>query len=739
MNSCRATAFLFLVSMGSISAVLAQDESERKAYFGETHLHTTWSVDAFAIAGSTFNGPEEAYRYARGETINHPVGYPIKITTPLDWIGVTEHAEYLGAFTLAAEPDSLLKQRHAVWARTLDVGGGINPLVAYMGLAKSMTSGHLIDAFNDPVILKSMWRRLVNIADKYYEPGKLTTFAAYEWTAMPDNKNMHRNIFFRDSRKVPDQVFDSLMSDDPHDLWTWMDGQRAAGNELLAIAHNGNLSSGLMYPTDADLAGRPIDAAWANQRMRNEPLQEIKQGKGASETTPLLSPNDEFAGFENLEWMLLGAEGVPRQTGSYIRRAYRDGLSLNSLGGYNPYKFGLAGGADSHNAAGAYRQKNYFGNHASMDGTPEMRLSPEKQMGLDNRTLGTPGLSAVWAEENTREAIFDGMRRKETFATSGVRIVLRFFGGWNFEADALQQDDWVKKAYANGVSMGGDLQAGPGKAPTFIVHAIKDADSAHLDRVQIIKGWTDRGQSFEQIYDVAWSGDRILDPKTHRVESVGNTINYQDATYTNSIGSAQLKAVWTDPDFDAALDAFYYVRVLEIPTPRWPLIQSRALGQAPPDGVKLTTQERAWSSPIWYTPSAAARQGRPSGVTVAALLAKGASVLGDAELEELVVGKTIAVRNTVTGKRYKLFYGVNGRRMINEIDGNVPAGKLAGTMVATFGAGTVASYTIDNGQLITAVGEGELDIKVVKLGDEYYGARSDEFGFANYEVQKITD
>ena len=274
----------------TVTGTAFTDAPQREVYFGETHLHTTWSIDAFAISGSTYNGPEEAYRYARGKTIDHPAGYPIRITKPLDWIAITEHAEYMGAFMLAAEPDSILEQRHPVWATALDMGAGVEPLAAYMLLAKSIVNESPIDAFRDEEIMRTLWHRLVAIADEHYEPGKFTTFPAYEWTAQPGNKNMHRNVIFRDSDNVPDVILDAISADDPHDLWTWMDEQRAKGNELLAIPHNGNLSDGLMFPTDSDLAGRPIDAAWAASRMRNEPLVEIKQGKGTSETTPALSP-----------------------------------------------------------------------------------------------------------------------------------------------------------------------------------------------------------------------------------------------------------------------------------------------------------------------------------------------------------------------------------------------------------------------------------------------------------------
>lgn len=729
-----------LALAASVSAP-AQEAPQREVYFGETHLHTTWSIDAYAISGATYNGPAEAYRYARGETINHPLGYPITITQPLDWIGVTEHAGYLGAFMMAADPDSILRDRHPIAARSLDVGAGIKPLAAYMVLAKSMVRQKPIDAFRDPEVLQSMWRRIVDVADEYYEPGTLTTFPAYEWTAQPNNKNMHRNIFFRDSSKVPEQVIDAIMHPDPWDLWAWMDAQRAAGNELLAIGHNGNLSGGLMYPSETDLAGRPIDEAWAASRARNEPLAEIKQGKGQSETTPLLSPNDEFADYEVLEWVLLGdeASGPPKQIGSYLRRAYRDGLALQGVKGFNPHKFGIVAGSDTHNAAVGYRQKNYFGIHGVMDGTPEMRLSAEKQMDLDNRKLAPPGLSAVWAEENNREAIFDGLRRKETYATSGVRIRLRFFGGWDYAPDLLEDGQWTDTAYGRGVPMGGDLPARSGEAPTFVIHALKDPDSGHLDRIQVIKGWSDRGQSFEKIYDVAWSGERTLDPATHRVGDVGNTVNYANASYRNDIGAPELKVVWTDPDFDPSLDAFYYVRVLEIPTPRWPLIQARELGVAPPDGVALVTRERAWSAPIWYTPTNEARAGREAGVTVAQLLADGAEALDDVEIIRLIVGHTMRVTNLVSGRSFDIFYGTDGRRLVTAIDGSLDVGDQIGKVVHTFGAATAAPYRIEDGHLIASAGGEQFNVRIYRQGDRIMAANDHEFGYANYAVRRVEE
>ena len=369
-----------------------------------------------------------------------------------------------------------------------------------------------------------------------------------------------------------------------------------------------------------------------------------------------------------------------------------------------------------------------------------MRLSATKQMNLDNRQLGPPGLSALWAEENTRESIFDALRRRETYATSGVRIRLRFFGGWRYAQDVMERADWIDTAYAQGVSMGRDLppDSGTARAPTFVVRALKDPDSAHLDRIQIIKGWSDRGQNFEKVFDVAWSGDRDLDPTTHRVGDVGNTVNFADASYANTIGAAELAAVWTDPDFDPHLPAFYYVRVLEIPTPRWTLLQARERGEMPPDGIPMTVRERAWSSPIWFTPTENAVEAAPAGLTVAQLVDQGAEALDDRALIRLVVGKTVRVQNTVTGGRYDLFYGRNGRRLVTSIAAGTREA-TAGSHVQTFGAGSTASYDIANGRLVTSVGGQDIDIAVYRLDDRYYAARSNEFGFANYEIMEFED
>ncbi len=715
------------------ASAIAQENAERRVYFGEQHVHTSWSFDAFAF-GDTLTGPEDFYRYALGNPTPHPGGYTVTITKPLDWGAVTEHSEYMGMIQEAMDPESPLRKSAPFVAKALEVGVRADPLLAFKVLSVTIAKAHPVEEMTNPRVVAPVWRRIVEIANKYNQPGKFTTFAAYEWTSSPSSKNLHRNIFFLDAKKVPQAPFTSIDSDDPSELWKWMDSQRAAGNEVLAVSHNANLSDGLMFPTEVDDKGRPIDRTWAETRLRNEPLTEMKQVKGQSETTPGLSPNDEFANYEVFVWHILGSKGgPPREYGSYVRQAYRDGVALEQARGFNPYKFGVVSGSDSHVSVVPYRQENFFGVHGTVDDTPEKRIDGATVLGLNSLWIGPAGLSAVWAEENTREAIFAGMKRKETYSTSGVRIPLRFFGGWSYGAELVQQRDGVETAYAQGVSMGADLPAPRAKAPTFAVWALKDPDSANLDRVQIVKGWSRSGQSFERIYDVAWAGARKPDPVTGRVPPIGSTVDLAKGTYTNTIGAAQLETVWTDPDFDPSLDAFYYVRVLEIPTPRWSTIQAVKLGRVPPSGAGFgpTIQERAWSSPIWYTPSPDARKVAKPGVTVAGLEQQGAVALSDAQLKALVVGNTLRVRNIVTGQRFEVLYGTTGRRLVTAIDGKALDLSAAGELMH----GAESQYEIRNGRLTTDVDGAPFEVSVYKLGDEYIAARSNEFGYANYAVE----
>ncbi|MGA9567611.1 MAG: DUF3604 domain-containing protein [Candidatus Korobacteraceae bacterium] len=714
---------------------------DRNAYFGEEHIHTSWSLDAW-LMGNRITDPNDALKYAQGQTIKHPMGYDITIDTPMDFMGVTDHSEYVGVTKEANTPGSAvskLPQAQPLILKDPNDQAEIQRAFTYL---VGLNSGPPVKAFMSPEVAGSIWKKNVEIADANNHPGKFTAFCSYEWTSMPNFRNLHRNIFFRDCTHIPPMPFSALDNDHPEALWTWMDSQRNAGNTLLAISHNANLSDGWMYPVDVDSYGRPIDAAWAAARDRNERLVEIKQIKGQSETHPLLSPNDEFAGYELFQDGLLGqpATGgrINHIQGSFARQAYKDGITMQDVRGYNPYKFGMAGGSDSHNTGSPYRQNNFYGGHAQIDGTVDRRMAGVLAFGtLDVRYENPGGLTGVWAEENTRESLFDAMYRKETFGTSGVHIKVRLFGGWDFNKDILKAKDWVHQSYQKGVPMGADLQAmpsGKGVAPTFVVWAVKDPTSANLDRIQLIKGWTKNGQSFEKIYDVVWSGDRKPDKWSGRVPAIKSTVDLEKATYTNDVGSTELSTVWTDPDFDVSLHAFYYARVLEIPTPRWTLIQAVKAGVPPPDVVPLTGQERAWTSPIWYTPTADARKSASIGMTVADLKAKGATALGDAQLKALIVGKAYWVRNNVTGEQFSVSYTPDGDMNVWHIGNGATIPSYVGNPMRNGYQGNTTPYKIEGGKVITKVAQDPYSLAIYKLGDTYYGARSNEFGYANYEI-----
>jgi len=752
-----ATTLVLLVA--GLHALAQEKNPERNAYFGETHVHTSWSLDAFTI-GNIHTTPGDAYKYFKGESIKHPLGYDVKIDTPLDWAGVTDHSEYAGVIQLANDPASPVSKLPAAQPLILKAKTQAEMQRVALYCINTLVSGPPVKALMNPEVAGTVWKKNCELADQANEPGKFTAFRSYEWTSMPNNMNLHRNVFFR-SDKVPAVPFSALDSYDPTELWKWMDIQRKAGNELLAISHNANLSDGRMYPTEVDVQGRPIDAAYAASRVRNEPLIEMKQLKGTSETHPLLSPTDEFANFEIMSVLLGNPPGrVPHIVGSYARQALKDGLALQDSKGFNPYKFGFGAGSDSHNTAVPYRQNNYFGGHSFFDGTIEKRMSGNLVGGMfDARTEGTGGLTGVWAEENTRASIFDAIARKETFAVSGPHIKVRLFGGWEYTADTLAKPDWVKTGYAKGVPMGGDLPPLKGKAPTFAVWAVKDPTSGNLDRIQIVKGWTKSGQSFEKIFDVVWAGDRKPNKWTSVVPPVESTVDIENATYKNSVGAVELKRVWTDPEFDPSLHAFYYARVLEIPTPRWTTIQAHQLGIAPPDVVSATIQERAWSSPIWYSPSEEARKAAKPGMTVADLKKKGAAPLNDAELKKLIAEKSTWLQSTVTGDKYMIIYGAlgkgaqakplkpsepgyvtqqfpadQGEMQIRYVGKKMPLQSLTGDPVDASYLGKSQTYNIKDGKIFASLVGTPLEIAVYKLGDKYLGARSNEFGYANYEI-----
>jgi hypothetical protein len=577
---------------------------ERNAYFGDVHVHTGWSFDAFTNGSRTT--PTDAYAWAQGREItNSGVGGKIQIRTPLDFYMVAEHAEFMGVFNQMSNPESPLSKT--------ELAKGVNSpdpnvrLQTFAGVLRDMSAGKVDPTLTDPALARSVWAEIVKAADAAYRPGQFTTFAGYEWTANPQKRNLHRVVVFRDTAHLPDMVLSALESEDPETLWKWMDELRARGSTLLAIPHNGNASDGLMFELNK-FDGKPIDAAYNRTRAANEPLYEISQIKGTSETHPALSPNDEFAGFEQWDYTLSAdAERPTHRRGSFARQALLDGLSQEATGNGNPFKYGFIGDSDTHNAAGSNEEFNYTGKFAFENDAGHringMAGQPEGQI-QQVREFSSGGLAGVWAEENTRESIFDAMQRRETFGTSGTMIKVRFFGGWDFTDADLKGMGAVRAGYARGVPMGSDLKAPAGKAPSFLVMTSKDPKSGNLDRVQIVKGWLDgSGKQHEQVYDVAWSGDRKPDPKSGKLPPVGDTVNAATAEYSNSIGAAELATVWTDPDFDPAVRAFYYVRVLEIPTPRWSTIDAVRLGVPVPKGLPVSIQERAWTSPIWYTPA----------------------------------------------------------------------------------------------------------------------------------------
>jgi hypothetical protein len=578
----------------------------KNVYFGEQHLHTVNSPDAFAFG--TRNGPDEAYRFCKGEAIKKiSSGEMIQKKTPYDWCAVTDHAEYMGIMPLLLKKDNPMADTEI--GKDIASGDPKKGEAAFQLIINSVANNEPISYMNDPKLMVSIWDDQKKITNKHNAPGKFTTLIAFEWTSIPNDQNLHHNVFFRDD-KGPDTQFSSFDSIKREDLWTYQEVQRAMGHENFSIPHNSNVSNGLMFATRTSY-GTQITKEWAERSTANTVAVEMGQTKGYSETIPALSPTDEFAGFETYYKHLLGSGGVTSKVdGSFVRQGLITGIGFQEMLGANPYKFGIVGGADSHDAASDNEEFNYTGVHGNTDKTPEIRLTSTGSVaGEAARFFSTPTTTAVWAPENTRTAIFDAIKAKETYATSGTFIRLRFFGGWDYPEDLPQDEEFVQKAYDGGVPMGGDMPPHPAKdfakVPTFAIWALKDPNSGNLDRIQIVKGWFERGYAFEKVYDVVWSeADKRSVGADGKVPSVGNTVNIKEATYRNDIGDTQLSAVWKDPDFDPTHHAVYYARVIEIPTPRWTTYDAKALGIDPPKDVDPTLQERAWSSPIWYTPPA---------------------------------------------------------------------------------------------------------------------------------------
>jgi hypothetical protein len=588
-----------------------------RPFFGDTHLHTSYSMDAGAFGARL--GPREAYLFAKGREVTSSSGQPAKLSRPLDFLVVADHSDGMGFFPLliGGDPKVTANPQGRRWNEMIHSGQGAAAAVEIItSFSQGTMSGDLLPTPGTPAY-RGAWSETIKAAEEANEPGRFTAFIGYEWTSNSGGNNLHRNVIFRDGgdragRVEPFTTQKPLGSDNPEDLWKWMtDYEAKTGGSLLAIAHNGNLSNGRMFPI-VEAFGKKIDRGYAERRARWERLYEVTQIKGDGEAHPFLSKNDEFANFERWDKGNLDGSEVKKPEMlefEYARSALKNGLLLGTKLGVNPYKFGLVGSTDSHTGLATADEDNFFGKTSAMEPEPE-RLSkvffksPKTGVTIMDWEVSASGYAAVWATENTREALFDAMERRETYATTGPRLLVRFFGGWDFvPADARSRIP-AHAGYAKGVPMGGELTtAAPGKAPTFLVAALKDPIGANLDRFQIIKGWVDRsGKVQERIYDVAWSGERKPDAKTGKLPPVGNTVDVAGATWTNTIGSPELIAVWKDPDFDLNQPAFYYGRVIEIPTPRWTAYDAKFYGVKPDPKIPMSLQERAYTSPIWYTP-----------------------------------------------------------------------------------------------------------------------------------------
>lgn len=626
----RVKFILLLALLPLVGGLAYGQENETKLYWGDTHLHTSYSPDAYLMQNRSAD-PDTAYRYAKGYSVIHPYHRArIQIHTPLDFLVVSDHGEFMGVLPKILQGDPLVADTPTGkrYREMADQGKEIEVFGELIAQVNKIVPPS--PDLNNPEINSTVWGEIMDAADRHNEPGKFTAFMGWEWSSTPNGANLHRVIIMRGGKEHGEKFipYTSFDSDKPEDLWNWLeDTSKEANTNFLAIPHNSNISKGLMFPIQ-DSNGKAVNADYAKLRMRWEPVVEVTQIKGDSETHPMLSPNDEFADYETYDH-LIEVEGTEQKelfgdaflgqlsekdreyieknlqhvakAGDYIRPALLRGLAIEERTGANPYKFGVIGSTDSHTAMASAEENNFHGKMA-LDSIPENKKE-DIIPGTPGWDMGAAGLAAVWATENTREALFEAMQRKEVYATTGPRIAVRFFGGWDFSQKDAGAKDIAAVGYKNGVPMGGDLTNAPeGKAPTFLIHTVKDPKSGNLDRIQVIKGWLDsEGKPQEEVYNVAASDERKI--KDNKLDPVGNTVNLETGTYTNSIGDSQLAAVWSDPDFDPEKRAFYYVRVLEIPTPRHTLFDAIALGIDPKEtGNPATIQERAYTSPIWYTP-----------------------------------------------------------------------------------------------------------------------------------------
>lgn len=598
-------------------AEIANTAYPEKVFWGDTHLHTSNSPDAFGFG--TRLDPEAALRFARGEEVTSSTGQKARLARPLDFLVISDHSDgFATVKNLYEAPRAMISDPTLLRWYDLLHKGPEGSMQATAELIDAKAKGTLPPEILNPKAAEDMLRKdwLSHIAavERYNEPGKFTAFVGFEYTLMDEGRNLHRNVMFRDSGNkaatvLPLASFGTVV---PDGLWDYMDAYAAkTGGKMLAIPHNSNMSNGRMFMM-TDPSGGPMSAEYARRRLAHEPVVEITQIKGDSEAHPFMSPNDEFAGYGTAGWeigdlMMVERSTPEMQPGSYVREALKRGLLIEQRTGANPYAFGVIGSTDSHTSLATGDEDNYFGKHSGVEPNPKRATEPQNLGTRDGRfgwNYLASGYAAVWATSNSREAIFDAMMRKEVYATTGPRMTVRFFGGWDFKAEDLK-GKWVEAGYAHGVPMGGNLKAGGKGAPSFIVSALKDPLDGNLDRVQVVKGWVDRaGKAHEKVFDVIWSdmdGKRKL--AVGKVPAVGDTIDLATATYQNTIGAPELSTVWSDPEFDPSLRAFYYVRVLQIPTPTWMAYDMVKYKLTLPPEIPLRHQERAYTSAIWYTPA----------------------------------------------------------------------------------------------------------------------------------------
>ncbi len=576
-------------------------------FFGDTHLHSRLSADAYSLGNMNLT-QADAYRFAQGQAMTAHNGMQVQLRRPLDFLVVSDHAEYLGGFYRynVDDPSVINTEAAKIWKDALKAG---NPNALIAAFSASMQDPKNNPAFPESV-RQSIWQEVAETADDYNKPGHFTALIGYEWTVAIRGNNLHRVVVYRDGADKVAQLppFSGQDSLDPRDLWAALGRyEKKTGGEVMAIAHNGNISNGMMFPNET-IDGKPLTKKYAETRSRWEPIYEVTQVKGDGEAHPTLSPTDEFADFENWDKDNIGQTAKKEDwmlQHEYARSALKLGLDFEASLGVNPFKIGLIGSTDGHNSLSTPEEDNFFGKFPASEPHPNrMKNRMANDVMWQNTFIVASGYAAVWAKENTRASLFDAMKRKEVYATTGSRITVRFFGGWNFEDDLDHAPNYLDVAYKQGVPMGGDLVSAPENAsPRFLVAAAKDPDGANLDRIQIVKGWRDaKGLLHEKVYDVAWSGNREINPVTGKLPAVGNTVDVEAASYKNSIGAAQLSTTWTDSDFSANERAFYYVRVLEIPIPRWTTYDAAFFDLPRPKNVPESIQDRAYTSPIWYTP-----------------------------------------------------------------------------------------------------------------------------------------